>query len=1384
MLYKLHFERMGNRLTYSLILFLSLFCLVPIAGNAVSQIGEIAFNPISSFDDLPSEEVNQIIQDQRGYLWIATNNGLCRYDGYRIQVYKDNLFNPGLLTDNAIKCIAEDYQHHLWIGTETGLNVFDLQTGVIRKVANEGLLNKEIAVIHVSKDNHLWVGTDEGLYHYDPKTGSWNLYREQEGLRIVGVKSVLEDSRGRLWIGTWAHGLIRYDREADTFISYPPFAGQNSAHVIFEDSRQNIWIGSWDQGLYRMLESESPETTRWKRYVHHPRNPMSLSDNMIYCMEEETETGTLWIGTRSGLSILDLTTEEDSFINYLPDNTERKLPYNELDALRRDTSGMMWLGMVGGGVYNANMRPTYFEPYPLESLKEKLFSNSVRSLFVDRDETLWISLGSHGLAIQQKQENEPVYYKELPEFKRQNISFHTVNHIMERKEADQILFGTWGDGLIVYDKTGGRVNISQFTTGNASWLQDNYIFYLKEDSRRNIWLGCRNGVSVYFPDGKGVNLNEYMDRDSILPGSTFYSIVESKDGFIWLGSNNGIIRVKGNPLYPDQMEFESYTSANGKLAYERIQCLFEDSRGFLWAGAYGGGLMLYDKEKEAFVQVTQLYGLLADDVYSILEDQQKDLWLGTNSGLIRLSLSDEGELLASRTYTTTDGLLNNTFIRNAAAKSGDGKLLVGGHNGYNSFYPNKIHDRQQETPITITGIYVFNTSWDQLPEAERQEISSESPDFTEKLRLNYKQNNFGIEFSSLSFVNPGKNKYAYKLTGYDKDWQYVGASNRRVNYNNLPAGTYKFLLKGTNGNGIWNDYNKQLQIEILPPPWQTGWAYLLYFILSLIVLSGVFAYIRARVRHRQEQRYYELELAKTQEVNHAKLQFFTNITHEFLTPLTILSASLDELRLRLPEEKQKFRVMYDNINRLIRLLQQILEFRKADTGNLRLKVAKGNISSFITKEVEAFRPLIEKKKMHLILHQPEKTIEGYFDAEKMDKIIYNLLSNALKYNREGGTIDVTFGVDPENRLLTFSVKDNGEGIAEEAVESLFKRFYQGNYRRFNTPGIGIGLSLTKDLVALHDGTIQVESIKGEGADFIVQLPIDRESYTEEQIDETQYITEIEQDLSVQEDYSEPLSQKEHTLLLVEDNEELLLLMARLLEREYTIHTATNGREALGMVQAEDIDLIVSDVMMPELDGVALCHILKGDIETSHIPVLLLTAKNKEEDKIEAYNSGADGFLSKPFNLALLHARIRNLLRKKERTARDFKKQLVFEAKELSYTSLDEEFLQRAVDSVHNHLDDPDFDQQQFADEMKTSKSTLYKKLKSLTGMNTSAFTRNIRLKAACRIMEERADVRISELAYFVGFNDPKYFSTCFKKEFGLQPTEYLERYHPSNNAEE
>jgi signal transduction histidine kinase/CheY-like chemotaxis protein/AraC-like DNA-binding protein/sugar lactone lactonase YvrE len=1020
----------------------------------------------------------------------------------------------------------------------------------------------------------------------------------------------------------------------------------------------------------------------------------------------------------------------------------------------------------------------------LEEVKNRLSTNSVRSLFVDNSQQVFLGIGSYGLILSEK--GRYIYYKDHPDFR--NISnMPTINKIIQSKKNGKIWIATDGEGIFVYDKKLHRDRVQNINTNNNSWLCNNCVFPLLEDSHGNIWIGTLTGLSIYDSNKrKGYSYTNLGQKTYDISKFAVTAIQQDDDTTVWLGTDYGIFKAKFNPKSPDKLILKYYSVAQQKLKSDKIKTINRSITGFIYIGTDGGGLSNYDRSTDCFVNLHAKFNLPGDLVNIITEDNSGNIWMATNSGLVRLSVKmDNLELINSRLYTTVDGLQDNFFNKYAMTKATDGKLYFGGHKGYNDFYSDKLIDNTDPAPVVVTDIKIQNQSLNQINPRKRKKISELSAEFTQKVVLSYRDNNFNIEFSALSFSNPEQNKYAYKLDGFDKEWQYTDADRRFAYYNNLEPGKYYFRLKAANENGVWTERANVIEFVVLPAPWLSWWAYLLYLIFIGLIIMFIFRTMKNRVELRNALKINQLEKDKIEELNHAKLQFFTNISHEFLTPLTIISATLDELKISFPQNNEFYNIMSGNINRLIRLLQQILEFRKAETGNLKLKVSKSDIAVFVRNTVESFRPLMNKKKIHFSVMCDPEFIPGYFDADKLDKIIYNLLSNAAKYNKEGGFVQVNISISDDKKQVIITVKDNGDGINEKAMKNLFVRFYEGEYRKFNTTGTGIGLSLTKDLVELHKGTIRAESVEGQGTTFILNIPIVREAFAEDQIGDYTYISDVSLPVNGEEETivsEENDSNKEHTLLIVEDNEELLQVLVKLLNGEYNILTAVNGLQAIKQVEKNDVTLIVSDVMMAEMDGVEMCRYLKNQEDYSHIPVLLLTAKDAEDDKIAAYEAGADGYINKPFNLSLLKAKIGSLIKAKIKQAQNFKNQLVPELHNMNYTSMDEKFLQKAIDCVYRFIDDADFDQQRFTEEMATSKSTLYKKLKSLTGLNTSQFINNVRLKAACALIIEKKKIRVSELAYAVGYNDPKYFSTCFKKEFGMIPSEYLEKILEHDNV--
>lgn len=1338
----------------------------------------LEFKILNTTDGFPNNEIQKVYQDKEGFMWFATRNGLCKYDGYKITVYSSDLPKYHLLSNNNILSLVDDDKGNLWIGTYNGMNRFDKITGEFEQVDIQNSTAKSVACILITKNNDILIGMDDGLFVYDPQRNIFVHHSAQKMGNIsinAPVKSLMEDDENDLWIGTWDSGLFRFDPTRNLIYRYPILNPRNSAHVIYQDVKKNIWIGTWEGGLHLLKNPKDMNNFKWESYLHQAGNQSSLSDNIVYDICEDINTNSLWIGTRSGLSILDYE-HPDTFINYSTTRQTNKLPSNEINSIIRDNEGNMWLGSIGGGVLFTNTERYKFRLFGV-NLPE-MPTAAIRSVFVDQQDNIWMGVGTYGIIFYDHTTQASIPHSKLPGFEKMK---QTTIYNIKSYDDDKILFATYGNGLWVYEK-GKNVNI--YNSRNSNFVKEDRIRSLYVDNRENIWIGTQQGLGVRLSDGSGFIFDDINVEGRELGSSSMIDITQGESGKIWISSiDNGIISIEGDPHNPEEMIYKNYSVFNQKIISKTITSLYPDSSGRLWAGSESGKLYLYDEETDSFIDKSPRFSILGNTISSIQEDDQGNLWIATNKGLVRLSFNEASELSGYRVYTSADGLHDNFFIPRASFQHKN-ELFFGSYQGLIRFFPNEIDLDINQTPFYITDIQILNQSYANLDVETANNISEKLPPFSDRITIEHRHNNFSIHFAALNYKNPELNKYAYRLVGFDDDWIFADTRQNAAYYNNLPAGNYTFLLRATTSNGVWNEGVKQLEIAVLPPFWLSWWAFIIYAILISILGIVIYRNVMNRLNLQNQLRYREMEQAKSEELNHIKLQFFTNITHEFLTPLTIISASVDELQLSSPREDDLYATLKQNINRLTRLLQQILEFRKAESGNLKLRVSYGNISEFVKNSTDAFYPLIRKKKIHFSYVSNPENILGLFDTDKLDKIIYNLISNAAKYVNEAGAIQLTLSyLNEKMEYIQISVKDNGAGISKEDQKSLFRRFYEGDYRRHKTSGTGLGLSLVKDLVSLSHGTVEVVSELGQGSEFIVKLPIEISYFEDSEIDAAKLESlpqpVVDESMVKIEKGNKRSAGNTFTVLVVEDNEEILQLIQRLLGNEYHVLTSMNGKEAMLVLEHEKTDLIVSDIMMPEMDGIELCKMLKNDIEYSHIPIILLTAKTDERDRAVAYESGADAFISKPFNLNVLHARIKNLLKNRERIAHDFKSQLVFDMKEMNITNLDETFLQKAIDCVNRHLDDSAFDQQQFSEEMNVSKSTLYNKLKTLTGLNTSAFITNIRMKTACKIMDQNHTIRISELAYAVGFNDPKYFSSCFKKEFNMRPSEYIERFSGS-----
>jgi signal transduction histidine kinase/DNA-binding response OmpR family regulator len=890
-----------------------------------------------------------------------------------------------------------------------------------------------------------------------------------------------------------------------------------------------------------------------------------------------------------------------------------------------------------------------------------------------------------------------------------------------------------------------------------------------EDSGGNVWIGTIHGLYLK-PSNKPVKLISSKFQYVM-------SIGEDVDKNIWVGTEKeGVFickpQVNGKQTNYIFSKINLYIDKYQSYSIQSICC---KKNGDVYIGTKEGCLFVYNQKKPTATDISGLYGITDEGIMDILEDDYGILWISTIKRIIRYNPQTH----AATYYSNADGMLMSMFFKDSRIKLHSGQILFGGNKGICVFNPSahSISLKPKKQLVLVSDILIQNKSI--FEDKINEHYNSEKKCVT----LKHTESSLSIEFSALDYSAANKIQYAYKLSGVDNKWIYVGNNRRFVNYANLLPGSYKFLVKASDENGLWSDQITSLKIIIRPPLYRTWWAYFIYLVIIYTTSYFIARMLLNRIRLRNELKISHIEKEKSEELAQIKLRYFTNISHELLTPLTIIMLLIENLQKKNSGNSAQYDMLKTNATRLKRLIQQILVFRKTESGNIKLKISQNDIVAFVNNICQSnFQPLILEKKINFSIHSEHETYMAWFDPDKLDKVLYNLLSNAFKYTPKGGNINVKMSfIDRlNNTIMRLSISDSGEGISEKDLPHIFQRFYTSS-KSDPSQSHGIGLSLTSDLLQLHKGNIEVVSHPGEGTIFTIEIPVSKETYSEEDFSDDEIMHNIElpeftgiiSSETNKNTIDESSKPEDCTILIVEDNRELKNLIVEYFSNKYTVLSAENGKQALEIIQKNEIDLIISDVMMPEMDGLTFCKIVKNDITTSHINILLLTARNSAEDRIECYNAGADAYIAKPFELNVLVARTKNLINKRKQKTEIFQNNQEINISSMEYGSIDEDFLKQAVINVESKLSDVSFDFDQFAVDLGTSKSTLHRKLKSLTGLAPGEFIRNIRLKHASKMILNNTG-NISEIAYAVGFNDPKYFARCFKNEFGLTPTEYLE----------
>lgn len=1357
------------------------------SADLFSQTPLLHFRHLTNEQGLSNSTVETIFQDNRGFMWFGTRDGLNKYDGYQMVVYRYNPADSNSISDNYIKYIYEDRQHTLWIGTQNGLNRLDAGlnrfTRFRHNAADNGSLShNQVTCIYEDKQNRLWIATyGGGLNLYNRNAGTFTRFQhgpdQAQSIPDNRVNYLLEDIKGRFWVASES-GLALFERDKKRFrtVTPPPGETQQSIRIIEDDNQGNLWLGTEDKGLLFY----DPVNGGYTRYEHQEKDPSSLSTNQVRTILFDRK-GQLWTGgVNGGLNLFNAT--NSSFFNYQNEpEDQRSLSQRTVSALFEDKQGILWIGTHRGGINIYVPGAEKFRLYQQQLKQNSLSYNDVKAFCEDRQGRIWIGTDGGGLNLFDPVRQTFRHYQYNP-FNNRTLGSGEVLSITEDKQG-QLWIGTWGGGLNLYHP--GEEGFTRFLNNAADphSISSNYVQKVMEDSRGILWVATYSGgVNIY--DRAGRQFSRFTGKGNhVLFGKNAVSMMEDPKGRIWIGTDDGGL----NCYHPSNGQISHYFTAGEKKPDLRV--LFTDSKGRLWAGQ--SGLYLFDEARDSFSVYTAEAGLSTAFIKGITEDKAGNFWISTSNGIIRF----HPDLHQYKTYNTGDGLQGLEFEANAYLKARDGQMFFGGINGFNAFYPEEIRTYSFMPPVYITDLQISNQRM--LPGMKdsplQQDIST-----TEKVSFNYSQSSFSFGFAALDYTAPANNQYAYKLEGWDNDWNYVG-NERKAAYTNLDPGIYVFRVKASNSDGVWNEKETSITILIEPPFWRTWWFLLLVFSLILFVIYRILAFRRAIELKKISEK-------KREEVHQLKLQFFTNISHEFRTPLTLILGPLEKMLREVRDNTQLhyFKMMQKNAYRLLDLVNEVMDFRKVESGVLHLKVMPGNPVLFLEEISEEFRDWAMEKQIRFTRHTVAPPAEAWFDNQVLEKIIYNLLSNAFKYTPSGGSITLEMrsslqDVKPAyphelvlqndykaSEYLHIRVIDNGIGISKESIEHLFERYFRVNEKHL---GSGIGLAFVKSLTFLHKGSIRVYSERNKGTEIIISLPFQKEDYSEEEkwlgdsgkttkqlesiVPNLRYTIATESNgVPSTEDVAMGNSQSA-TILIVDDNSELREFLKGALLPEYRIIEASDGQMGFEKAKAEMPDIIISDVMMPVLDGIAFCKLIKEDLETSHIPFMMLTAKTALSSNIEGAASGADFYFGKPLSIELLLITIRNTLEQRRKSRERFLKDYYYEAKELVNSSKDKEFMDTLLTRIEAHLMDADFDISMLCSEMGMSKTNLYQKIKQLTGQATGDFVRTIRLKKAAYIMSHE-DVPLSEVILRIGIQTQSYFTKAFKKEFGKTPTQFLQ----------
>ena len=1299
-----------------ILLLACLMTLLPLWSKDDNRYRNITMN-----DGLAANAVRNIVQDRNGFIWFGTDNGLCRYDGVKVQHYRINELGGNQYISSLL--VTDD---GLYVGTEKGVFLLSFERQSFEKQNLD--IHSAVTSMTLDKEGVLWISTlGQGVWQMIQKTSKVNHYdfKETSG----SVAQVLIDNSNQVWTVTnWGTPVVhRLNRLHNRFEAVNlDFTDNYNSLRMLQTKDGRLWLGTWESGLLqlhsdgRVEQVLNPKLTNVGNHIH------TLFERDDHC---------ICIGCDDGVICLNPNTHEWHRLI-----EQQSLADRFVYAITSDMEGGLWIGTFYGGVNYISPVGKRFEAFSMEN---GLHGNVIARFCEDRKGRMWVASDDGGLMCYSPKAQHFTNYPHQELLSRQNVHALCV-------DGDELWIGTYTNGVIVLNVETG--DLRHYMQAQAPHSLDNSSSYaICCDSRGDIWVATMEGLNRFDRTRHDFERIGKVDALTI-------DIDEDRDGNLWLSTQGG-----GLWKYQTRNgQFKTYTHHEGddlSLPDDQVNCSLVDESGRLWVGTLGG-LCLYDSENDHFKLVS--LDVPNHNIMGIVEDQGV-LWLSTEKGIVKY------EPKQIQRFTLHDGLVSEQFQPNSCIKASDGRIYFGSTTGFNSFYPYQIKTNSVTPPVYITSVEIMNRE-ERTAEGQPLDLA-----LTKEIVLDYDDARMlTLSFASLSYCSPEKNQYAYILEGFDRDWNNVGNQNRAT-YTNIPAGTYIFRVKATNNDGVWSSDEATLTIIVHPPLWWSWYAKLFYLFL---IVAAIWYYVRFRLKraeYRHQREMQRLNEQKEKEVREARLNFFTMIAHEIRTPVSLIIGPLEKIMKR-DNPSEDMRVIDRNAHRLLELVNQLLDFRKVEQHSLVMHFAPQNIRQLMMSVSERFTPTFEQGNKSFTVDYPDEHFTAIIDKEAVTKVISNLLTNANKYTNN--EVRLSCQVDPDGEHFRIVVSDNGIGIREEDRSRLFEPFFQA---QDNKPGTGIGLNIVKNIVDLHHGTISVSSEVGKGSTFTIVLPVAQEQSEQFTADSLRSKDENAADskqISVKSSAnSKPQmvsKQNASTMLIVDDSEDMVSFLGNHFKEKYEVLTAGDGIEALDILRNHEVSIIISDWMMPRMDGAELCRRVRLDPMTSHIPFVMLTAKTDNDSKVEGMDVGADTYIEKPFSIQYLEACIRNMLEMRRRLIEKFSTQPLEPVTEIASNPTDNEFLLEMKKVIEENFSNSELNVNYLAEKLNISRSGLFAKIKTLADVTPNEMIQIVRLKRAAELLLEKK-YTISEIGYMVGFSNPSYFSKCFQKQFGVRPMDYIKQ---------